>query len=142
VVAVSDDAVAVVKDIGGVGTAADDLVDQAIESNGDLVLDFAGSVGARPFAQFTPYQNNSGVRCHHWTILSVWFEPMPERAMLAVPHRLRPGRNDDYPLRHFSTPWIRGIARDAQVLKLKPADATPFGAGAYRFDGGGSDGDA
>lgn len=127
------DAVRKVVNGEGVGPDADELVDRAIDSMGDLVLDFPARVGARPLARFTPYENHRGVRVHHWTVLSIYPERMPGRALLFEPHVIRPNEDDDYPLRHFSTPWIRHMTRRSRVVELTPAEETPFSGDAWRY---------
>ncbi|ELZ05763.1 hypothetical protein [Natrialba aegyptia] len=116
-----------------VGPSSDDLVDRAVDSTGELVLDFPARVGARPFARFTPYENHRGVRVHHWTVLSMYLEPMPGRTLLSEPHIVRPHEHEDYPLRHFSTPWIRQMVRRSRVVELVPVEDTPFSTGAWQF---------
>ena len=112
-----------------------DVVDAAIESEGDLVLDFFGRIGARPFVRFTPYENNRGVRCHHWTILSIVARAMPERTLLFRPVLIE--ADDSYPLRHFSTPWIRQMVRRDSCVQLVPAEHSPFAGDAWVYHRGG-----
>lgn len=126
---------------GPLGTAADDAVDRAVASGGDLVLAFTGRIGALPYFQFTPYVNNDGVRCHHWTCLSVTARAMPGRALLFRPTLVE--ADEQYPVRHFSTEWVRAEARKSWSIAVFDADDTPFACGSYRYvrfvDGGDGD---
>lgn len=113
---------------------ADDLVERAVDSDGDLVLVFGGRIGATPYARFTPYTNADGVRVHHWTVLSVVPKAMPGRAMLFRPELIEPDESEDYPLRYFTTEWIRWEARRSPGMRLEPARETPFAGDAWRYE--------
>ncbi len=122
-------------DTGAVGTAADAFVGRALADD-EVILAFTGRIGATPYFRFTPYHNNDGVRVHHWTCLSVTARAMPGRALLFRPVLIEASDSDDYPLRHFSTEWVRGEARKARSLTLFDAADTPFANGAYRYEWG------
>jgi hypothetical protein len=115
------------------GATDQEIVDRAIESNGDLVLDHYSRIGARPFTRFTPYRNNRGVRIHHWTTISISLKVMPERTLIPQPTVVDPHDYDDYPLRYFSTPWIRRQVGHSRGVKLVPAEETPFAGNAWDY---------
>lgn len=115
-------------------SAVDALIERVIEANGELVIDFPSRIGARPFARFTPYTNNRDVRVHHWTIISIIPKIMPERTILFHPTVIDPYESSDYPLRHFSTEWIRYEAYHARQLDTRPAEDTPFAGDAWRWE--------
>jgi len=114
----------------GVVPMSKNIVDEAIASGGDLVIKFPHRIGATPYARFTPYINNDGVRCHHWTIIAVSLRAMPGRTLINRP-RVIEASETDYPLRHFSTPSIRREVRISRAAELVLAEETPFAGDAW-----------
>lgn len=118
--------------------AMHDLVDRAQKSGGDRVL-LLDRIGASPYMRFTPYENHRGVTVNMWSCVSVTAKPMPDRTLLFHPRILDPSRLDDYPLRMFTTPWIRQAVRHSRIVKLFDAGDTPFAGDMCRWNGDGGD---
>ena len=107
--------------------AADAAVDRVRECNGDEVLVLSDRIGAKPYLRFTPYRNHRGVRVHMWSCISITGKVMPDRTLLFHPRIVDPARLDDYPLRMFTTEWVRQEARRSRLVEVEPLDETPFG---------------
>jgi hypothetical protein len=115
------------------GTDADELVDRARDSMGELVLSFPRRIGGHPFARFTPYRNHRGVIVHDWTFISLSFEAKPGKTLRVEPHIVRAAGNDGYAVHRFSTPWVKHEARKSIAVRLMDAEETPFAGDTFRY---------
>lgn len=105
-------------------TDPDTVVERA-KAN-DLVLDFVGRVGARPYIRYTPYENNRGVKVNMWSCISYTFKRMPERTILSYPRIIEPDECGDYNVRMFTDEWVKGMVQNSRGVELHPAEETPF----------------
>lgn len=112
--------------------SADELVDRARDSGGDEVLSLR-RVGATPYLRLTPYTNNRGVTVNMWSCISVTGKPMPENTLLFHSRIIDPTEHDGYPLRMFTTPWVRRQARHTRAVRLYAAEDTPFAGDMLRW---------
>lgn len=107
----------------------DEVIEKA--KNEDLVVDFVGRMGARPFFRYTPYRNKRGVKCNMWTCISVFPKFMPGEnghhdMVFNYPRIIEPDR-EDYPVYIFTDEWIWEKVNRCRGVKLQPVDETPFG---------------
>jgi len=113
---------------------ARDVIERVRDSDGDLVIDFPSRIGARPYAKFAPYTNHDDVVVDDWAVISMYFEAMPGKTLRSEPHIVRPSESEDYPLRHFSTPFITQMAWRSRQIKLVDVSETPFAGQLFEYD--------
>jgi len=99
----------------GSGDDPDELIDEALEANGELVLDFYSAIGSRPYAIPNSYQNKRGVTVNRWLLVTITPKLMPGKTISMVPDVLDPS---DYDRRIFTTDWVRSQMNDTRGVGL------------------------
>ena len=94
----------------------------------DVVIDFVGRVGARPYMKYTPYENNRGTKVNMWSCISYTFKRMPHRTLLSHPTIVDPAECDDYNVRMFTDEWVWNQVRKSRGVELIPIEDSPFGS--------------
>lgn len=108
-------------------TDPDEVIRLAKED--DMVIDFCGRWGARPYMKFTPYRNNRGVKIHMWSCISYMFKAMPGRALLGRPKFVWPDEIEGYEVASFTDEWVWSRVFRSRGVVLIPVEESPFAGG-------------
>jgi len=112
-----------------------DTIDAVIELalSDDLVIDFAGRIGATPFLRHTPYENHRGATCHIWSCISLSFTRMPNKTLLTHPTIVEPIESDDYNVRNFTNEWVWDAVLRSRYVYLRKPSASPFAGNMFQW---------